>query len=236
MTARKRRFVFILGMHRSGTSCLTGALQASGLNLGEVNQAHRHNARGNRESMKVWRINDRILADNKGSWHEPPEKIVIQEEHKKRIAGHLSSFESSDLSGIKDPRILLIDEAWFSAAESFQLAGTFRHPLAVAISLQKRNSLPLEKGFQLWIHYNQRLLRLHKMDDFPVVGYDLDEPETYCKKVAAMAALLGLNPNTTGIRNFVSKQLQHYAHGAMNDIPESCLHLYSQLKRVEFIP
>lgn len=42
--------VLILGMHRSGTSCLAGSLQEAGLYLGEVNTAAPHNAKGNRES------------------------------------------------------------------------------------------------------------------------------------------------------------------------------------------
>jgi len=33
--------VLILGMHRSGTSCLAGSLQEAGLYLGEVNTAAR---------------------------------------------------------------------------------------------------------------------------------------------------------------------------------------------------
>ncbi|HBM84618.1 MAG TPA: sulfotransferase family protein, partial [Halieaceae bacterium] len=35
MTSQPRRVIAILGMHRSGTSCLTGSLQEAGLELGE---------------------------------------------------------------------------------------------------------------------------------------------------------------------------------------------------------
>jgi len=42
--------VAILGMHRSGTSCLAGSLQELGLYLGEVYDQNPHNPRGNREN------------------------------------------------------------------------------------------------------------------------------------------------------------------------------------------
>jgi len=45
------RPMLILGMHRSGTSCLAGCLQAAGLISGEVNIQAMYNAKGNRENL-----------------------------------------------------------------------------------------------------------------------------------------------------------------------------------------
>ena len=47
-----RAAVVILGMHRSGTSCLTGSLQDKGLYLGQVSQRGTFNKKGNRERWR----------------------------------------------------------------------------------------------------------------------------------------------------------------------------------------
>ena len=45
--------IAILGMHRSGTSCLTGCLQQMGLNLGKVSDFNEYNLKGNKEDDKI---------------------------------------------------------------------------------------------------------------------------------------------------------------------------------------
>jgi len=42
--------ILILGMHRSGTSCLAGCLEEAGLYLGDVNLKAGFNKKGNREN------------------------------------------------------------------------------------------------------------------------------------------------------------------------------------------
>ena len=64
--------ILILGMHRSGTSCLAGSLQEAGLYLGEVNTTAPHNAKGNRESRTIVALHDGLLQANGGAWDAPP--------------------------------------------------------------------------------------------------------------------------------------------------------------------
>ena len=45
--------VLVLGMHRSGTSCLAGSLQQAGLELGDVFTSNPFNKKGNREHRDV---------------------------------------------------------------------------------------------------------------------------------------------------------------------------------------
>ena len=63
--------IIVLGMHRSGTSCLTGILQGCGVELGEVFTCNPHNQRGNRENARIMILNDAILAHNGGAWNDP---------------------------------------------------------------------------------------------------------------------------------------------------------------------
>ena len=57
---KKSSPIAILGMHRSGTSCLAGSLQEAGIYLGDVVTSAAHNQKGNRENvhsmMMCWAI------------------------------------------------------------------------------------------------------------------------------------------------------------------------------------
>ena len=64
MTSQPRRVIAILGMHRSGTSCLTGSLQEAGLELGEHHTWNPYNRKGNRENQDFVDLHDAILAAN----------------------------------------------------------------------------------------------------------------------------------------------------------------------------
>ena len=66
------RVICILGMHRSGTSCLTGSLQEAGLSLGDCHTWNPHNLRGNRENQAFVDLHDDILKANHGAWDAPP--------------------------------------------------------------------------------------------------------------------------------------------------------------------
>lgn len=54
-------FFLILGMHRSGTSCLTGALERCGVHLGEVRRKGKYNKKGYFENATIQKIHDQIL-------------------------------------------------------------------------------------------------------------------------------------------------------------------------------
>ena len=117
-------------MHRSGTSCLAGSLERSGLFLGDVVRSSRHNPRGNHEFKRARQLNDRILIGSGGSWSRPPRAVTVgwwQRLAIKRIAHGLVKREPC---GLKDPRLLLFLETWLSVVESYALVGTFRHPAA----------------------------------------------------------------------------------------------------------
>ena len=207
--AEPRRVLFVLGMHRSGTSCLTGCLEECGLTLGAVNESSVGNERGSRENPQIMLLNDRLLADNFGSWDEPPAEIVWTRRHRQRRDKLLSRYPSRELVGIKDPRCLLTFEFWREGIAEAELVGTFRHPLAVAKSLQCRNDFSIDRGLNLWTHYNQRLLDLHDEFGFPIVSFDLP-PDDYTSCVQGVAVQLELTPPEGGFE-FFEARLRHQA-------------------------
>ncbi len=66
-----KRILCILGMHRSGTSCLTGSLQQGGLFLGKHHEWNEYNRKGNRENQDVVNLNESIFKANGLNWKEP---------------------------------------------------------------------------------------------------------------------------------------------------------------------
>lgn len=223
-------------MHRSGTSCLAGSLERCGLYLGEVRRTGRFNAKGYYELKSVERLHDQILGSNQASWHHPPQHVQVHPDHRQaleEVAGQLSRRRPC---GLKDPRLLMVLETWLKLTPPpLALVGTFRHPVAVAQSLFRRNGLLEEEAIDLWLQYNTMLIRWHQAKAFPIVEYNLSDVEVYCGAVAALALELGLTPNLSQLRRFVSLELEHHRF-ADAPVPPSCREVYAYLQQHRFQP
>ncbi len=187
------RLICILGMHRSGTSCVTGSLQHAGLYLGDCHTWNPHNKKGNRENQDFVDLNDAVLAANDGAWDKPPRKPKWNSEQLMRARQLLEDNFTGEPLGFKDPRTLLVLEGWKQVFPGIQFVGVLRHPNAVAQSLQKRSDMPVETALALWYDYNRVLLREYREKAFPILSFDEDEAIFQCKldRVAANLALAG---------------------------------------------
>ncbi len=165
--------VIILGMHRSGTSCLTGCLEEAGLYLGEVNQKAKCNDKGTRENLAFMELNDDVLAANGAGWDNPPAAIVRwSDDHHAQRNTLVDEYSDTTAWGFKDPRTVLTANGWLDALPDARLVATFRDPYAVAQSLHARNGFEVEKGLALWRVYNECLLALCEKTDIAVINYD----------------------------------------------------------------
>jgi hypothetical protein len=227
--AAEERFVFVLGMHRSGTSCLAGCLERCGVHLGEVSRQDPFNAKGNHELRDVVRLNEEVLAAAGGAWDDLPAEVVVGEEHQAAIRQVADDLLLNAPCGLKDPRVLPLIETWREAARRPTFVGTFRHPAAVARSLASRNEWPAEKSFALWKSYNEALVTLHRADPFPIVAFDLSNADDYVARVAGVAISLGLKPDMSALRDFVSSDLDH-APISDEDVPPDCRELWDYLQ------
>lgn len=168
----KQECIFVLGMHRSGTSALIGSIEEFGYLLGDVNISAKFNKKGNRESLIVNRLNDNILKENKATWYNPvvcdvwtPFQLTIRDYY---IKNHYSI----EKWALKDPRFLFTFDFWTNALSRFKCVGIFRHPLLVAESLLSRNNIDLKSGLNLWYSYNERLLKLQDLIGFDIIEFD----------------------------------------------------------------
>lgn len=223
--------ILILGMHRSGTSCLAGCLQAAGLFLGEVKTQSTHNKKGNRENIAVMHLNDEVLASNGGSWRNPPANVVwtaSQLAEGEQVARMIAREHSW---GFKDPRALLTLDGWLSILDKVEFAASFRHPLAVAQSLHRRDpALSIAEGLQLWQAYNERLLSVAARRPIRLIDYDRSG-ETYLDTVVRIARDLAL-PEPDAAARFYDDNLRHQTIDEAQPIPPPLAHTYAELQEL----
>lgn len=227
---KPKQVVSILGMHRSGTSALTGSLQQCGLALGMHHTWNRHNQKGNRENQEIVDLHDAVLAHNGGSWDNPPKKVAWQPEHINTARRILEQYADLPLWGFKDPRTLLVLEQWKQLCPNLILVGVFRHPMAVAQSLHARNSMPIAQGLALWQRYNSALLAAYKSKPFPLISFEKDGNQFH-QNVSDVASTLGLKEYTTEDL-FYSEDLHHHNYDTITSLPWRVSRLYKKLCRL----
>ena len=220
--------VCIVGMHRSGTSCLTGSLQQAGLHLGKFSSWNRYNEKGNRENQDIVDFHEELLAANGASWDAPPRRLRYSREQLQRARELVNSYRSEQPWGFKDPRSLLALELWREAARPLQLVGIFRHPRAVAESISRRSGgrISIEQAVGLWQHYNRILYKAWRRERFPMLCFDWDE-QRFGQRLEELVRHLGLEGG--GQPDFYASELMHHDTGNWEGIPWRVKRLYSRL-------
>lgn len=221
----KRPPVAVIGMHRSGTSCLAGCLEDLGLNLGDVITEAPHNKKGNRENPRLWPVHDAVLARVGGAWDNPPSEPVVWTAGE-RAALKAVLAEYDDLPepwGFKDPRATVLLDGWFEVLPELQLIASIRHPLAVAGSLAVRNGYEVARSLDMWAGYNRALLRWRELTPFAVIDYDALDYEA---RVRRAACELGLDADRPLF--FREDQLNHQRGGGV--LPSGSADLWAKLQ------
>mmetsp|Transcript_826 Transcript_826/g.1309 ORF Transcript_826/g.1309 Transcript_826/m.1309 type:complete len:445 (-) Transcript_826:74-1408(-) len=172
-TKKDKAGFVLLGMHRSGTSMLSGLLVTGmGYNVGgPLIEPNFDNEKGFFERIDVVLQNDEFFHhQNMGwSWNVRDYDYKLALKHKRSGDVKFKQGEKAlrflnDPSNApwlqKDPRMSIALKTWLELLNTEPAAVfTYRHPLEVAMSLKKRedNFSPLH-GLRLWIVYNQRAI------------------------------------------------------------------------------
>jgi hypothetical protein len=225
--------VCILGMHRSGTSCLAGSLEEAGLFLGDVVTRTPHNLKGTRENRRIFTLHDGILGRSGGSWQHPPDQIDWTDADRAERDAIIRSYPAVPHWGFKDPRTLLLLDLWRERLRRLSFVATFRHPGLVAASLSKREGGSMDHWLALWARYNGRMLALHTTDPFPIVRFDLGE-DAYRRSLAVVTDRLGLQALAS--TKFFDAGLRHQTTSAPSSLPEPVSRVYDALCRVALDP
>lgn len=161
----KRTAIIVLGMHRSGTSALSGLLHILGTALPKtlMPPVPEQNPYGFFESTEIAALNDRILDHFGTCWSDITangETFNTPEAHKfipimrKAI---LEEFPGDGPIVFKDPRTCRMTQLWCEALSSggFDpvIVHLHRHPLETAQSLRVRDGLSVAHGLLLWLDH-----------------------------------------------------------------------------------
>jgi hypothetical protein len=217
-----RRLLFVVGMHRSGTSALCAALESCGVSFGSnlLDPMVGVNEEGFWEDTGVVQINEQLLERLGGTWFSVPpdlEHVDWSSEALSDLGSAAQSllqrgFGSGALQALKDPRMSLTLPFWLAACEKEGLPVTVceinRAPLEVARSLQKRDGFPIGYGLRLSARYRQ-LLALSAPPGTLYVTYDalLQNPTDV---MFALASALPLTLPAEGVAGSVKPELRHH--------------------------
>lgn len=194
----KSKAICILGMHRSGTSTVSRAINLLGAYLGEdedLMPATTDNPEGYWERTDVFKLQDRLLSQLKRSWdtsaplpdqwHLAEEVRPFREELRGLIRNNLLGHA---LWAWKDPRTCILFPLWKSILDELgvELACvlTVRNPLDVANSLRKRDGIALDKSYGIWFNYTLAALQAIQGIPSALISYDrfLEDSETELRR------------------------------------------------------
>ncbi|MEP5766283.1 MAG: hypothetical protein ABJ308_16915 [Halieaceae bacterium] len=222
-----RTALLVLGMHRSGTSLLSGLIAQAGVDLGrDIMAAAEDNPRGFWENQRIVSLHEKILGNCGQSWssyqalpqnwQSLPDMDVLRQELRQIIE---QEFGDSPLISIKDPRLCRLLPLWRELATELGIAlriVTIVRPAAeVTASLQQRDGMATDHGMALWLRYNLDMMELSEGLPTLRTSYRsaLEQP---AETLAAISSLCGheLGMDDAG---FADSSLQHHQTESVDD-------------------
>jgi len=227
--ASHRQAIIVLGMHRSGSSALAGALAMAGARLpARLMPPHSDNPSGYFEPAKIVALHDRLLAAAgiSGQSLEPITDAWLSNAKARAYVDELvaavrEDYDDATLFVIKDPRMCRLMPLWRTVLDRVAARASFvipiRHPLEVARSLARREGerFSLPYGCLLWLAHMLDAERESRHSPRVFVHYDrlLDDPvrvvEDTILKITRRRPTLD-SSKATAVRSFVDPHLRHH--------------------------
>ncbi|MCW5737697.1 MAG: hypothetical protein KIS73_26490 [Enhydrobacter sp.] len=233
--------VVVLGMHRSGTSLLSGMLEIAGVPMAD-DATHRGpaNPTGYRERREIVELHDQILARvgrPVGSplhpmplptgWCESREVHVVREQLKEFVQTQLAQHQN--LWGFKDPRTARLMPLWTSLFDELGVEPRYvwavRSPAASARSMALKNKAarPMTRHFAelIWAAYNVDIYRALRGTDPIVVDYDhwFDDAPSLARQLRQKLGLpLPDRAADESIATLAQRTHRHHEPGSREDL------------------
>lgn len=209
----QRNGIVVLGMHRSGTSLLSGLLVTyAGYNVGDevdLVPPSYQNAKGFFERKDVIRQNDILMDMQDVTWYNQVQNFDPMKALKQKREGSVNFTSGEEAMAflncpenepwlLKDPRLCLTLPTWLGLIETEPaVVFTYRHPLEVASSVMTRarnhrvkrfrmENFTLGMGLHLWIVYNKNAIQSSKSLCRVVTSNNaiLDDPQGEAKRIS----------------------------------------------------
>jgi len=230
--------VLVAGMHRSGTSAVTGTLHRLGVPAaGTPMSATPENPRGYYESVAVMESHDAFLSAIASHWTDP-EPIapdLFQTAEGALWTADLAALITTDflaagqVFSIKDPRLCRLIPLWRAAFA--RLGATprvlipLRHPRAVAASLLERRGIDEERALALWLTHVLETERNTRDLVRAFVDYDclLDDPLHTVERLVDQLAVreqVDIDAAWPSVEDFLTAELRHYLPNRPGDPAE----------------
>ena len=241
-----RNLTFVLGMHRSGTSAISGFLCQSFFDApADLMPASNINSKGFWESQGMFELNDRLLVDLDSSWWDPrplpwgwvDEKETI--DWRDNLLQHLENvFCEASYPLIKDPRFCLLIPALHSWMESenafFAFVLIFRHPYEVINSLKSAQGTDTKHGIRLWIRSMFQAEKYSRSFPRRIVNYNdlLQNSEDILESCTSLWPELTNKANNSqtlcDIMGFIDPELYHLQVSSLTHLEYEISSYYSK--------
>jgi hypothetical protein len=175
-------WVLVVGMHRSGTSAITGALGRLGLAVPAPHDlvTGRPDNPVHFESRALTDVDDAVLRAAGGTWSAPPllapgweRAAAVQDVMQRAGRAARRAFPGHGPVVWKDPRTCLLLPLWRAVLPGpVTVVFVWRSPLAVARSLGTRQGFTVSHGLALWERYNRAALAALAGHEVFVVRYE----------------------------------------------------------------
>ncbi|SDW69659.1 hypothetical protein SAMN05444487_105156 [Marininema mesophilum] len=230
------RAICILGMHRSGTSLITRAVNLLGPNVGTPNllmAPHETNPTGFWEHLEIVQIHKQIMKKLNSSWDATKplpirwwisKEIQPYKESLKKII--IRDFATKNLWMWKDPRTCLLLPLWKSIlnelAIDLRCVLVVRNPIDVASSLKRRDGLAQEKSIHMWALHTLSSLQYSQGTRRVLIHYD-QFLANWQPSLRHIATTLDLPwpPNESALQKTMSYMIQpdlRHSHSSVQDL------------------
>ena len=157
--------LLVLGMHRSGTSALTGLLSQLGCETPQhLMEPSPRNAKGFFESVPIHAFNQELLASAGTTWDDYGpvnegwlKSPLVGSFHQRALEVLEQEFGTSPFFVLKDPRICRLLPFWRGVLDAFGCVVkpilTVRQPAEVAASLKERQNCDETLGQFIWLRH-----------------------------------------------------------------------------------
>ncbi len=246
MNASAKRIVVILGMHRSGTSAVTCALNILGVDIGQrLNPpVEGINAKGFFEDIDIYSLNVEMLQALGSDWDclakiERRDIDFLQKNgYFLRAAALLrSKTVGVGIFGFKDPRVARLLPFWHQVFSYCRFNASYvlvvRNPVSIVQSLAKRDGFIAEKSYMLWLGHVLASLVNSEEHKRALIDYDrfVHDPQ---KDLMVIADRLDLPFDAQAFnryqREFLDEGLRHSLYEASDlALDQACPPLVQEL-------
>ena len=219
-----RPALFVLGMHRSGTSAITGALRHCDVWVGEekeLTEANAENPQGFWERRDMRDLCDQMLHSAGADWWRvanfDPKAIprAALTEQRRKFEKIVSELDNYQAWVIKEPRLCLLMPVLRHYVKNPVCIHIHRNPLEVARSLQTRNGFSIAAGLALWEVYNLHALRATEglprisLSYESLMQHPVETLNAFVKELDGLGGEHPIKPDSGLIERFIDLNLYH---------------------------